>query len=133
MFFKDLLNVPHVVEQIGADDIVEGLAQTAAVRIPFNEIQVRVFVSGDLKHSGRKIHPDSTSGLESGQQIAVSAAQLQDAHARRNQKGVNFRQPFLVIPADVPPLLQVGRELGPELNAALSIADSGGVLLRCSG
>ena len=109
------LDVPQVVDQVGQDDDVEGLAsmQVERVRVGLDEVQLRVPSRGAAQHRARKIHAQAERRLQRGQQVALATADLEHALVRGDQRAIHLGQARVIGARPVRGAREAGRDVVP--------------------
>ena len=92
------LHVPDVVEEVGQDDDVERRRRRReVVRVGLDEVQLADGAArAPLDHRRREVDADAHRRAQRGQQIAVAAAELEDAQPRRHEEAVDLLEPAVV-------------------------------------
>ncbi len=110
---EDLLHIPDLVHQVGADNVIELGVEIEIMGIGFDELEMRMTLPRPRNHSGREVETDSRRRLQRRQKIPLPTADFEDPHTGRDQKPVNFGQPALISPPARQPLLHLRREPVP--------------------
>ncbi len=69
---EDGLDVPEVIDQIGKDDEVKGLIESALVDVGLHEGEVGISPAGAGEHFARKIDADANRRFYGGEQVALA-------------------------------------------------------------
>jgi hypothetical protein len=79
-------DIEEVTDQVGSDDVVEGLGVLDGFGIVHPELEPRVFAGGDLDHPRTDIDAQGARRLEVGQQVSRSASEFQHRLRGRDQQ-----------------------------------------------
>src|SRR5690242_2509230 len=110
---KDRLDVPHIVQKIRAHDVIERFIQVELMGVCHEKVDFRVLDSGLLDQRSAEIYTNAVGGLQRTEQVPAAAAEFEDAHSRRDNKRIQFREPVLIIGATALPPREGLRVLGP--------------------
>ena len=103
--FKLALHVAKIVEEIGNDNEVEFFRRQRVMHIAMEELEIGVAITRTLEHLFGKIDADAARWLESREQIAMAAAEFEDAHSRRHEMLIDFCEPLLIVAAESLPVV----------------------------
>jgi len=130
---EDALHVPGVVDEVGEDDNVEGLFEKREiVRVGMDEFEGtgngrQVTGDGAARHLGGEVYAEAARRSDGRQQLAVSAADFEDALSRTDEEAVDFLEAFMIRAAPAAPRVAHARHFVPLGHAGLLVLLSGGI------